>query len=79
MAEIALTDELVALEVRAWEEIQAGGLTLETAQAVQAAITAHAAASGQGRYEVEKALKVRVRHPVEPEGEQGAEGETGAT
>ncbi|MFI1830659.1 hypothetical protein ACH41E_30110 [Streptomyces sp. NPDC020412] len=62
----------MALETRAWEEIQAGGLTVETAAAVQAAITAHAKASGQGRYAVEKALKQRVRHGAEPEGEPGA-------
>ncbi|MEU5974130.1 hypothetical protein [Streptomyces sp. NPDC047315] len=72
MAEIALTDELVALETRAWEEIRAGRLTIETAQAVQAAITAHAAASGQGRYEVEKALKAQVRNAAESEDETEA-------
>jgi hypothetical protein len=74
MAEIELPDELVALEVRAWEEIRAGGLTLGTAQAVQDAITAFAEAGGVNRYEVEKALKGRVRHSG-PEPADGTEGE----
>ncbi|MEU9606140.1 hypothetical protein [Streptomyces sp. NPDC048057] len=64
MADIELTDELIALERTAWEEIRAGRLTVETAAAVQAGITAHAAATGQGRYEVERELKQRVRHPA---------------
>ncbi|MEU5976409.1 hypothetical protein [Streptomyces sp. NPDC047315] len=69
MAAIELTDELIALERNAWVEIQAGALTIPTATAVQAGITAHAAATGQSRYVVEKALKQRVRHDVEcPEG-----------
>ncbi|WP_256259559.1 hypothetical protein [Streptomyces atratus] len=38
---------------------------METAAAVQAAITAHAEATGQSRYEVEAALKRAVRHPAE--------------
>ncbi|KOG84299.1 hypothetical protein ADK47_24545 [Streptomyces rimosus subsp. rimosus] len=38
------------------------------AEAVQAAITAHAEATEQSRYEVERELKRKVRHP-EPEGE----------
>ncbi|MFH8619147.1 hypothetical protein ACH4E8_29355 [Streptomyces sp. NPDC017979] len=65
MADIELPDELIALEQTAWEEIQAGALTIPTAAAVQAAITAHAEATGQGRYAVEKALKRAVRHGVE--------------
>lgn len=60
---IELTDELIRLETAAWTEIQAGTLTTETAEAVQAAVTAHAEATGQSRYEVERALKRRVRHP----------------
>lgn len=34
-------------------------------EAVQAAITEHAAASGENRYEVEKAVKAAVRHAEE--------------
>ncbi|MCL7377496.1 hypothetical protein [Streptomyces sp. 35G-GA-8] len=60
---IELSDELVRLEERAWQEQQHGALTVETANAVQDAITAHAAATGQNRYEVEKELKRVVRHP----------------
>ncbi|MEU0986291.1 hypothetical protein [Streptomyces sp. NPDC005953] len=60
---IELTDELIALETRAWQEIQAGAQTVDTAWAVQSAITEHAAATRQNRYEVEKELKKRVRHP----------------
>ncbi|MEU7149231.1 hypothetical protein AB0B15_14515 [Streptomyces sp. NPDC045456] len=65
---IELTDDLIRLEQAAWAEIQAGALTTNTAEAVQAAVTAHAEATGQSRYEVERELKRRVRHP-EPEGE----------
>lgn len=65
---IELTDELIQLETRAWEEIQAGALTVDTAIAVQAAITAHAEATGQPRFDVEAALKKQVRHP-EPDGD----------
>ncbi|MFJ4917467.1 hypothetical protein [Streptomyces sp. NPDC088726] len=60
---IELTDELIALERAAWAEQQEGRLTVDTAARVQAAITAHAAATGQGRYDVERELKRRVRHP----------------
>ena len=60
---IELTDELIQLEQKAWAEIQAGALTVETAAAVQAAVTAHAEATGQGRYDVEMELKKRVRNP----------------
>ncbi|MGW6565638.1 hypothetical protein [Streptomyces sp. NPDC054975] len=63
---IELTDELIRLEEKAWAEIQAKELTMETAIAVQAAITAHAEATEQSRYEVEKELKKRVRHPEPP-------------
>ncbi|MFF3753768.1 hypothetical protein ACFYYH_25420 [Streptomyces sp. NPDC002018] len=65
---VELTDELIELERRAWREQRAGALTVETAAAVQAAVTAHAAATGQNRYEVEKALKAAVRHPPGEEG-----------
>lgn len=61
---IELPDELIKLEQLAWDEIQAGTLTVETAAAVQAAITEHAKASGESRFEVEAALKKRVRNPA---------------
>lgn len=60
---IELNDELIELERKAWAEQQENRLTVETAARVQAAITAHAAATGQSRYEVERELKKRVRHP----------------
>ncbi|MFD0078248.1 hypothetical protein ACFVIY_38105 [Streptomyces sp. NPDC127166] len=60
---IELSDELIKLEQQAWTEIQAGALTVDTAHAVQAAVVAHAEATGQSRYDVEAALKKRVRHP----------------
>lgn len=66
MAEIELPDELVELETRAWAEIREGRLTLETAGAVQTAITAFAREGGESRYEVEKQLKARVRGGDEP-------------
>lgn len=59
---IELSDDLLALESAAWQEIQDGRLTVGTATAVQAAVTAYAAAAGEGRYEVEMALKKAVRH-----------------
>ena len=60
---IELPDELLALETRAWEELQAGRLTPDTAGAVQAAVTAHAEQTGVDRYKLEMALKKAVRHP----------------
>lgn len=63
---IELSDELIKLEEAAWAEQQAGALTVETAAAVQAAVTEHAAATGQSRYDVEAALKKQVRHPEPP-------------
>ncbi|MEU9758983.1 hypothetical protein ACFYYY_11410 [Streptomyces sp. NPDC001834] len=62
---IELPDELIELERAAWAEQQGNRLTVETATAVQAAITAHAEATGQSWYEVEAALKRAVRHPVD--------------
>ena len=53
---------LLALEHAAWAEIQAGTLTVDTAAAVQAAVTAYAAEHGHPRYEVEMGLKKAVRH-----------------
>ncbi|MFJ8583601.1 hypothetical protein ACIRD2_02935 [Streptomyces sp. NPDC093595] len=46
---IELTPDLIALEERAWAEWLAGALTVETALAVQQAITAHAEATGENR------------------------------
>lgn len=60
---IKLTDELIELERTAWAEQQEAQLTVEAAARVQAAITAHAAASGQPRYEIERELKRVVRYP----------------
>ncbi|MFG2747259.1 hypothetical protein ACGFY0_45415 [Streptomyces chartreusis] len=63
---IELSDELIKLEEKAWAEIQAKELTVETAIAVQAAVTAHAEATEQSRYDVEMALKKHVRNPEPP-------------
>ncbi|MEU2233178.1 hypothetical protein [Streptomyces vietnamensis] len=60
---IELSDELIKMKEAAWAEIQDGHLTVDTAAAVQAAITAHAEETGQSRYDVEAALKKHVRHP----------------
>ncbi|MCG0066284.1 hypothetical protein L0F81_23835 [Streptomyces tricolor] len=72
-----LPDDLIALE-RAAEEQRAKLVGLdgeeyeaqrrawrEAAAAVQAAITDHATASGQSRYDVEMAVKRAVRHVEE--------------
>jgi hypothetical protein len=61
---ITFPAHLLALEVRAWEEIQAGALTVDTARAVQAGVSAFAAEAEVGRYEVEMGLKKAVRHPA---------------
>ncbi|MEW5658371.1 hypothetical protein ABGT92_23995 [Streptomyces cinereoruber] len=58
---IELSDDLIKLETKAWDEIQAGALTTDTAAAVQAAISE--AATGEDRFKLEAALKKRVRHP----------------
>ncbi|MER7517759.1 hypothetical protein [Streptomyces sp. NPDC126499] len=63
---IELSPELIRLEQQAWTEIQAKALTVETAAAVQQAITAHTEATGQDRYKVEMALKKQVRNPEPP-------------
>ncbi|MDX2731023.1 hypothetical protein [Streptomyces sp. PA03-2a] len=60
---IELSDELIELERTAWAEQQEDGLTVETAARVQAASTAHAEATEQNRYDVERELKRVVRHP----------------
>ncbi|MDX3243679.1 hypothetical protein [Streptomyces sp. ME18-1-4] len=54
-------DSLLDLERAAWQEIQAGRLTVDTAQA---AVTAFAAEGGHDRHEVEMELKKTVRHPA---------------
>ncbi|WP_338678230.1 hypothetical protein V1460_27640 [Streptomyces sp. SCSIO 30461] len=58
---IELSDDLLALERVAWREMQAGALTVDTAWAVLSAVAAHAEAAGVNRYELEMALKARVR------------------
>jgi exonuclease I len=65
VADIDFPDTLIELERTAWEEIQAGTLTVATAQAVQAAMTAFATEHGHDRHVVEMALKKAVRHPTE--------------
>lgn len=65
MATIELPDELKRLETLAWREIQAGQLTVDTANAVQDAVTRYATEAEVGRYEVEMALKKAVRHVEE--------------
>ena len=60
---IELPEDLIQLETKAWTEIQAVTLTVETAEAVQAAITAHAKATGESRFEVEAAVKKKIRNP----------------
>ncbi|MEV3848077.1 hypothetical protein AB0J30_14935 [Streptomyces microflavus] len=64
MAKIDIPQHLIDLESTAWAEQQAGALTLESAAAVQRAITEHAAATpGLSRYQLEAELKRQVRHP----------------
>ncbi|TGB13818.1 hypothetical protein [Streptomyces sp. MZ04] len=60
---IELPDDLIVLERSAWEAIQAGTLTVDTALAVQERIREYAAESGKSRLAVETELKKRVRHP----------------
>lgn len=60
---IELSDELIELARAAWAEQQENRLTVETAACVQEAITAHAEATEQNRYDVERELKRVVRHP----------------
>jgi hypothetical protein len=62
VSDIEFPDTLIALERAAWDEIQAGRLTVATATAVQDAITAHAEAAGLDRYTVEMGVKRAVRH-----------------
>jgi hypothetical protein len=62
VADIDFPEDLIALETTAWAEIQAGRLTVETAQTVQERVTAFAAEAGIDRYTAEMALKKKVRH-----------------
>jgi hypothetical protein len=62
VADIDFPEDLIALERTAWEEIQAGRLTVETAQAVQERLTAFAAEAGIDRHKAEMGLKRAVRH-----------------
>lgn len=64
---IDLPDDLIALEQSAWKEIQAGRLTVPTAQAVHEGIAAfvterQAAGEDVRRMDVELELKQRVRY-----------------
>lgn len=63
MADIEFPDDLIELERQAWAEQQRGELTVETAAAVQAGVTALAEQLAMNRVDVEMALKKRVRHP----------------
>lgn len=59
--------DLLALEARAWEEIQAGALTVDTATAVHQGIDAFVrqakeAGNPVARIDVEMGLKKAVRH-----------------
>ncbi|MEV4783949.1 hypothetical protein AB0K53_00595 [Streptomyces tuirus] len=65
MSDIEFPDSLLDLERAAWEELQAGRLSVATATAVQDAITAHAEATGVSRCTVEMALKKAVRHQAD--------------
>jgi hypothetical protein len=59
-------NELIELEKTAWAEVQEGRLTVETATAVQTAITEYAAEHRLSRRELEQAVKTAVRHPEPP-------------
>jgi hypothetical protein len=61
---IDFPDNLLALETTAWEEIQAGRLTVDTAHAVREAVGAFAAEAKLERHDVEMGLKRAVRHPA---------------
>jgi hypothetical protein len=64
VADIDFPDDLIELERSAWEQIQAGVLTVETARAVQDGIKAFAERAGLPRLDVEMGLKKAVRHPA---------------
>jgi hypothetical protein len=60
---IELSDELIELETRAWAEIQAQALTVETAHAVQSRLREESGGDPEKRLAMEMELKKRVRHP----------------
>lgn len=65
--------DLLALEARAWEEIQSGTLTVDTAHAVHAGIgefvqQTKEAGGEVARIDVEMGLKRVVRHAAAAEG-----------
>lgn len=60
---IDIPAHLIELESTAWAEQRRGALTVETAAAVQAAYTEHAADAEVSRFELEMATKRAVRHP----------------
>lgn len=67
MSDIDFPDTLINLERAAWEEIQAGQLTVDTAQAVHDGITAFVQQAQEAgnevkRIDVEMGLKKVVRH-----------------
>ncbi|MGW9131950.1 hypothetical protein [Streptomyces sp. NPDC055681] len=62
-AAIELSDELIELERAASPEQQERRLPVETAARVQATITAHAEATDQNPYDVERKLQRVVMHP----------------
>lgn len=62
MSDFDFPETLLELERSAWAAIQAGTLTPEQADAVQAGVAAYAKAAGLDRYQVEMALKKAVRH-----------------
>jgi hypothetical protein len=62
VADIDFPDDLIMLERSAWENIQAGTLTVDMARAVQDGINAFAEQAGIPRYDVEMGLKKAVRH-----------------
>ena len=62
MADFDFPPDLLDLEARAWQEIQAGALTVDTAHAVQARLTEFATEAGVDRYKAEMGLKRAVRH-----------------
>lgn len=61
---IDFPDDLIELERSAWEQIQAGALTVDTARAVQDGINAFAEQAKLPRLDVEMGLKKAVRHPA---------------
>lgn len=62
MSDFDFPEDLIALETTAWEEIQAGRLTVKTAQAVHTAVGEFAAEAKLERIDVEMELKRAVRH-----------------